>query len=336
MNICIFGGGNIAHSLTATLAQWMPVTVITHHPEVWQAQLTFNKARTIGRTSYPVSATSDITAAATASIVFIAVPQFAYESAISTSEAIMSAGSTVVFVPAPAKAKEYMTRLCLRGINVVGFQRVPYISRIIERGKSVDISADRPVHRIAVSDASMKDDWGKHCAEWFGGKTDFLSSFLIFTFNNSNPILHPARMAVLFDNWRNRTYPTNPYFYAEWTDESSKLYLAADDEMAKMVATIPEIDSKHDYIPLRTHYNVSSPSEMTAKLRSIPPFKQIHSPMTQSKGQWQPDFSSRYFTEDVDYGLNSIYEKASKLPTSTPAITYLFTKLSSIRNGIQS
>jgi len=318
MNVCVYGGGNIAHALTATLAQRIPITVITHHPEGWQSQLTVNQAGVIGKTSHPISATADIQAAAHADIVFIAIPQFAYEDALSDLESAMPSGSTAVFVPAPAKAKEYATRLCLRDINVVGFQRVPYISRIIERGKSVDISANRATHRIAVSNDSMKDEWVKHCAKWFGGNTDFLSSFLIFTFNNSNPILHPSRMVVLFDNWRNRTYSTNPFFYAEWTDESSELYLAADDEMAELVAQYPEINAKHDYIPLRIHYGVNTPSELTAKLRSIPSFQPIRSPMKQVGNSWVPDFTSRYFTEDVDCGLKAISRllKESKLSTS--------------------
>jgi len=168
MNVCVYGGGNIAHALTATLAQKIPITVITHHPEGWQSQLTVNQAGVIGKTSHPISATADIQAAAHADIVFIAILQFAYEDALSDLESAMPPGSTAVFVPAPAKAKEYATRLCLRDINVVGFQRVPHISRIIERGKSIDISADRATHRIAVSNDSMKDEWIKHCAEWFG------------------------------------------------------------------------------------------------------------------------------------------------------------------------
>jgi len=331
MNVCIYGGGNVAHALAATIGRWLPVTIITHHPIGWQPQLTYTQAGTRHKTSHPISATSDVGVAANADIVFIAVPQFAYEDALSALEGAIQPGSTVAFVPAPAKAKDYALRLGLHDINAVGFQRVPHISRIIKSGASVNISTDRTTHRIAVSNTAIKHDWTEYCARWFGGKTDFLSSFLVFTFNNSNPILHPSRMVVLFDNWRNRTYSTNPFFYAEWTDESSELYLAADDEMASMIAKIPEVDS-HDYIPLRTHYGVNTPVELTAKLHSIPPFQPILSPMKQVSGSWVPDFTSRYFTEDVDCGLKSIMHvfEAEKIPSST--LSELSIRINQIRS----
>lgn len=332
MNVCVYGGGNIAHALAATIGRWLPVTIITHRPNGWQPQLICTKAGTRYKTSYPISATTNVGATANADIVFIAVPQFAYEDAISAIEGAMRPGSTIAFVPAPAKAKEYATRLALRGINAVGFQRVPYISRIMEHGKSVAISDDRPIHRIAVSNAAMKDDWAEYCAKWFGGKTDFLSSFLIFAFNNSNPLLHPSRMAVLFDGWRNRTYLENPLFYAEWTDESSELYLAADDELANLVAQCPEIDAKHDHIPVRIHYGVNTPAELTAKLRSIPSFQSLRSPMKQENGTWVPDFTSRYFTEDIDCGLRTIIEEFEARHTACPNCRVLTDKMALIQN----
>lgn len=330
IKIVIYGGGNIAHATAASIATHQQVTILTHHPADWNQQLEFTKDGQLGTTAYKINATSEVGCVKDADIVFITVPQYAYENALAEIEHALKPGSSVVFMPAPAKAADYASRLSNRGINVVGFQRVPNVSRIITHGKSVTISANRPSLRLALTNSADRAKWRAHCALWFGASVDFLSSFLIFKFSNSNPLLHPSRMAVLFDNWRNRTYSTNPFFYAEWTDESSELYLAADDEMAKLVAEFPEIDP-HDYISARRHYGIATPSELTAKLRSIPGLHQIRSPMKQMNDVWVPDFSSRYFTEDIDYGLKAIADAAQSKARAAPTILSMCSSIAKIR-----
>lgn len=330
MKIVIYGGGNIAHATAVSIAMHQQVTILTHHPADWNQQLEFTKDGQLGTTAHTIDATSDIGCASDADIVFITIPQYAYENALAEIETVLKPDSSVVFMPAPAKADEYASNLTKRDINVVGLQRVPNVSRIIVHGKSVTISANRPVLRLALTNSADKAKWRDHCALWFGASVDFLSSFLIFKFSNSNPLLHPSRMVVLFDNWRNRTYSTNPFFYAEWTDESSELYLAADDEMAKLVAEFPEIDP-HDYISVRQHYGIATPSELTAKLRSIPGLHQIRSPMKQMNDVWVPDFTSRYFTEDIDYGLKAIADATQRKPLAAPTIPSLWSSIAKIR-----
>ena len=322
-SVCIYGGGNIAHSLVAAISAVQPVTVITRRPESWDLRMAFVQDGEMHEGLKEVNATSDASAAGMADIIFIALPQFAVEEAISSLLPNLKRGATVVFVPAPAKTAEYASRIVGRGCRVVGLQRVPFISRIIEYGHSVSISLPRPIHKLVVSDISMRDIWSRNCKIWFGGDAEYLSSFLTFAFSNSNPLLHPSRLVVLFENWRNRCYAYNPPFYGEWTDESSKLYIAADMEMFKVMSCFPEIDLSTDYESVLSHYEVKSAPELTVKIRSIPSFKMILSPMKDVHGRLQPDFGSRYFTEDVPYGTKPIVEYANQVGIRVPTIDYL-------------
>lgn len=276
MNVCVYGGGNIAHSLAAKISQAQTVTVITRQPVRWSRRLAVEQDGKVFESLFDVLATDDVGMATMADLVFVALPQFAVQAAVDRLSQVLKRSATVVLVPAPAISVDVMRQLVSVGVNVVGFQRVPYISRIAEYGSRVRISSDRRVHRVAFSSLSQMDALKGEFTHWFGGMVEPLSSFLTFIFNNSNPLLHPSRIAVLFRDWRTRVYPVNPPFYAEWTDESSDLYIAADCEMLSVMRAVDQTGAcENDYESVLAHYGISSAAELTNKLRSIPSFKSI-------------------------------------------------------------
>lgn len=320
MKICVFGGGNIAHSLAAKLSDSQSVSVILLPNEHWSDRLSYEQDGVLRSSKYCISATSDASIAVGMDVIFIALPQFAVQSALDRLDPFLQEGQTIVILPAPARMSEYADRLIKKGVKVVALQRVPYISRILSYGVSVRISNDRSEHKIAVSDAKMKDELAQLIPMWFGGKVSYLSSFMVFAFNNSNPLLHPSRLIVLFRDWRNKVYAYNPPFYAEWTDESSEIYIAADLEMRSVMECCPQVDLERDYESVMDHYGVKSARELTEKIRSIPSFKPILSPMKEEMGKWVPDFTSRYFTEDIEFGTKTIQSFARQFGVLTPQI----------------
>ena len=335
MNVCIYGDGHIAHSLAAKITDYLPATVLLRFDKHWNRRLAYNQAGISHESSCEIKVTTDMCVVQNADIVFIALPQFAFEGALDRLGPYLHRGQVVVAIPAPAKMNEYAKRLEEVGAQVVGFQRVPYISRIVKYGEQVQISEDRSEHKCVVSDPTMKGVWQNFTTTWFGGKVSFLSSFSVFAFNNSNPLLHPSRLVVLFRDWRDCFFTTNPLFYAEWTDESSELYIAADREMREVMAKCPDIDLEHDYESVLEHYGVKSAHELTEKIRSIPPFRSITLPMKEESGKLVPDFSSRYFTEDVEFGTKVIQAIARRVNVQTPTIDMLIAGVERIqrRNG---
>ena len=322
-SVCILGGGNIAHSLAAAITETQSVMVVTRRPGMWLPRITYKQAGAYGESRYTVESTSNPAAIADYDIIFIALPQFAVEEVLGRAEPYLKKGQTIAFVPAPSKADLYTQRLKAKGVDVVGFQRVPFISRIVEYGSVVSISEPREIHRIAVSDDSLKVQWQRYCKSWFQGKVEFLSSFLIFAFSNSNPLLHPARVVVLLRGGDGGCYSECPYFYAGWTDESSELYLKADEEARQVFHAYTTQQQFEDYEPVLRHYGVSSPVELTAKIRNIEGFRSILAPWQKIGEKWRPDFSSRYFTEDVPYGTNVIRSYAHQFGLHTPVIDQL-------------
>ena len=153
---------------------------------------------------------------------------------------------------------------------------------------------------------------------------------MIAAFSNSNPLLHPSRLVELFKDWDGSPYESAPLFYADWTDESSKLYISADREMASAMRCYKEIDFERDYRDVLTHYGVGNYIELTRKIRSIPSFMSIKSPLCKNGGGWVPDITSRYFTEDVPFGTRTIQEYARRVGVATPTIDFLIDAVSKI------
>lgn len=247
---------------------------------------------------------------------------------ISRIDPYLHAGQTICLTPANALVPEFVETYAKRGVCTVCLQRVPYIARIEEYGRRVQMSPPRAVHRLFVSQEEMKPAWTALCREFFEGDVEFLHSPLTFIFNNSNPLLHPARLVVLFRDWQKKVFTRNPFFYAEWTDESTDLYIKADEEMfAVLKAADPTGACEKDYESVLNHYGVTSAAELTKKLRSIECFRSITSPMRElSDGTWIPDFTSRYFTEDI-VGLRAIQAFARRILVPTPTIDLLIFRI---------
>ena len=329
MKVFVVGGGNIAHSIAAKLSRTMPVTVLTRRPAAWGSRLELHQNETVCESKFQVVATSENEAISDGDVVFVALPQFAMEITLDRIIASLKEGATVVFAPAPARIARYAEVLARRGVRTVGFQRVPYISRIIEYGKSVRISDEREIHKIVVSEPSMRAEWDERCRRLFGGKVEYLSSFLALAFSNSNPLLHPARLSVLLE----RTYYDRmPLFYEEWTDRSSELYIKADREMLDVMKRFPQIDLSVDYESVLDHYGVSSARELTNKIRSVLSFKGLAAPYkANGQGRFVPDFQSRYFTEDVPYGTMQIQRLARKVGVWTPVIDFMIERIGCVK-----
>lgn len=330
VKVCIIGGGNIAHSLVAMFTSFDDVVCLTRRPEAWQEHIRY----AIGNSEevyapFKVFTSADPSVVSQAELVIVALPRFAIDDAMSKIEPFLKQGQTLAFNPAPAGLDDLKDKIFTRGIDVIGFQRVPYVARIREYGHSVWLGECRKVTKLAFSNPDLAAKWIPYFHSVFGGCFDQLSSFLSFTFSNSNPLLHPSRLVELLRGGEKGVYHRCPYFYSEWTDASSELYVAADREMFAAFCAYSEEAARADYESALDHYESDSPKAMTQKLRSIESLKPILAPWKQTGNLWSPDYSSRYFIEDIPYGTKIIQKYAKKAGIRTPTIDFLIDTISS-------
>ena len=81
---------------------------------------------------------------------------------------------------------------------------------------------------------------------------------------NSNPILHPARLYTLFKDFNPKhPFVAPPLFYEDWTDESSEILIACDNEFQSLVKSI---GIKESVIPsLLEYYESTDACSLTKK-----------------------------------------------------------------------
>lgn len=133
--------------------------------------------------------------------------------------------------------------------------------------------------------------------------------------SNSNPILHTGRLYTMFRGREKDVFDHNILFYKEWTDEASQL-LDMDTEFFQLLKKL----NVHSLPTLLDYYESTDATSLTRKIKSIPAFQTITSPMKQVEGGWMADFNSRYFTEDFPFGLRGFKELAMGYHIDSPVI----------------
>ena len=207
----------------------------------------------------------------------------------------------------------------INGQPLFGFQRVPFISRIVDYGKRACLLGFKKSLCLCVENYNG-ESVRQLMEDLLNTPIKLLHNFYEVSLSNSNPLLHPARMYSMWKDWTpDISYDRNPAFYAEWTDEASRLLIDMDHELQLLLLKLP-VDPSNVPNILDYYESVDAPS-LTRKIRSIPAFQEIMSPMKKiESGKFIPDLDSRYFTEDFECGTFYIRDSAIQYGVPTPTI----------------
>lgn len=206
-----------------------------------------------------------------------------------------------------------------------GFQRVPFIARVDQYGRSAHLLGYKASHQIAVEHTGIQE---KECFRamiqtWFERPVNMLSNYYEASLTNSNPLLHTSRLYSMFAGKNEgRVFPRMIMFYEEWTGEAAELLIKMDEEFFSLLRELPVSPT---YLPtILDYYESTDATSLARKLSSIAGFKGITSPMKQVGQGWVPDFESRYFTEDFPYGLRLVWQLAHEKGVPCPTIDKVY------------
>ena len=316
--ICICGGGALGHVISGVLSTFedCEVYVYTRHPEKWSNTLTIiapeNKTfiGTIARISNRPEDT-----VAQCEIVLLCLPGFAIENTLKqiqphiTNQKIGSVVCSSGFFFVAHKIFDNHTSL-------FGFQRVPFISRVIEYGKTANLLGYRSRLFIACENIKLPETFAAFWEKHLFTPVSLLDNYLEASLTNSNPLLHPSRLYGLWHDWHEGiAYDHCPFFYKEWDEFSADIYIKCDQEFQKLTQVL----GIHIQDVL-SYYESTDPISLAKKFNSIDSLSTIMSPMIRTEKGWIPDFKNRYFTEDFPYGMQVIKDTAEKYQISTPTI----------------
>lgn len=324
MKICICGGGNLGHVCAGFLAnRGHEVSILTTKPERWNTELKIvapDKTFT-GELALVTSKPEEVIPQA--EMILVCLPGFAFHEELVKIKPHLSHGVTIGSVVSSTGFFFEAFKVLPPDIPLFGFQRVPFISRIIEYGKEAELKGYKETLHVAIENTSEKEPIRKELEKLFEKPVSIADSYYEVSLSNSNPLLHPSRLYTMWKDWQPEiVYPRNPQFYAEWTTEASTLLLKMDEEFQQLLKALC---LKPGCIPtILDYYESTDAVSLTQKLHDIKAFQGIPSPMKEVEGGWIPDFSSRYFTEDFPYGMRFIVEIAHEKNVEIPTIEEVY------------
>ena len=325
MVIGICGGGNIAHSLIGMFGsnQANKVRLLTRKPEQWGKQIQVRNLEgedLIGEIDLVSNDPSLIISEC--DLIILALPAQVRESLIKQIAPFIANDTWVGSFPGMGNFElichKYLP-LKEKNIRVFASQRVPCIARVSKYGKEVIMTSKKNSMAVATLNSTLVEELSNLLSPLLGMQILPLNNFLEVTLSTSNPILHPARMYALFKDIKaDELWGENPTFYESWSLESSEILIRMDGEVHNLLEKIPFDLS--GVKPLLEHYDSTNAEELTQKLSSIQAFKGLLSPMKKTRNAYKVDLESRYFIEDISYGLILIKDIASLFSIETPTI----------------
>ena len=303
MRICICGGGNLGHVCAGFLAnRGHQVSLLTTKPERWNQTIEVVAPEGTFRGQLTLVTAKPEEVIPQADIVLICLPGFAIHEELLQIKPFLSENSIVGSVVSSTGFFFEAFKVLPPDITLFGFQRVPFISRIIEYGRKVELKGYKESLHVAIEHSVAKEDVRETLEQLFE---------------------KPITLYTMWGDWQpGIVYPRNPQFYAEWTLEASTLLLQMDEELQQL---LPVLGLPKGCIPpILDYYEATDAESLTQKLRSIKAFQGILSPMKAVEDGFVPDFSSRYFTEDFPYGMRFIVETAKQYHAAIPTISKIY------------
>ena len=207
--------------------------------------------------------------------------------------------------------------------TLFGFQRVPFISRIVDYGHKARLMGYKESLNLAVEHSDQPESLSHVLADMLQTPIHLLGSYYEASLSNSNPLLHPSRLYSLWKDWHEGvTYDHIPLFYEEWTEEAARLYIEMDNELQALLEQLPV--RKGSIATVLDYYESTDAPSLARKLQSIEAFKGILSPMKETEDGYVPDFHSRYFTEDFPYGLAIVHRLTHEKGVPSPTIDMIY------------
>ncbi|MCZ4693450.1 hypothetical protein DWB61_01310 [Ancylomarina euxinus] len=325
MVIGICGGGNIAHSLIGLLGSDSSneIRLLTRKPNEWQKQIcVINREGEdlIGKLDFVSDDASQIISKC--ELIILALPSQARESVIKQIAPFVAKNTWIGSFPGMGNFELICHKhlpLSEKNIRIFASQRVPCIARVSKYGEEVVMTSKKDSMAVATLNPNLIEEISTLLSPLFDMQILPLNNFLEVTLSTSNPILHPARMYALFKDIKaDEVWGENPTFYESWNLESSEILIKMDEEVHTLLDKIPFDLS--GIKPLLEHYDSANAEELTQKLSSIQAFKGLLSPMKKMDKGFVIDLESRYFIEDISFGLILIKDIAHLFSINTPTI----------------
>jgi len=260
--------------------------------------------------------------------IFIPLPVFAHAPTLTEIVPYCDDDACIVAMPATGcfdwTADQVFKKVGKR-VDIVGMAPLPYVCRMVTYGKEVNFMGVKDVVGCAAQPGPAINKHAPMIEEIIGLTVKRYPSFVPITLTPTNPIMHNGRLMGMFGpEWKSKGLNRMIKFYDE-TDEVSNYWLhKLDDENMAIARAVKEaipgavgalggcstdgtagdIMNINNYLKWTYGPDITKWDTCKDAYQSNVQFHGVGSPMKEvSPGKWEPDFTNRYFQEDMPYGL---------------------------------
>lgn len=221
-------------------------------------------------------------------------------------------------------------RLKKDNITIWALLNVPSICKTIVYGESVNVIGPKNMLYCAAYPDYQKDKICNYVDDMFGIPTVPLPNLLCMTLTPSNQIIHPGRVYGFLKDWDGKT-PLNesdiPLLYEGMDDFSADQMQKLDDEIqaikAEIVKRFPHVDLSpitpmKDRIIKQYGDQVKDKTNLKTVFATNQGYTQVRFPMIPVEGGVILNPQSRFFWEDIPYGLCILKDIAQMVKVKTP------------------
>ena len=213
-------------------------------------------------------------------------------------------------------------------VELIGLIAIPWMCKTQEQGARVKVLGAKVIEGAALMRGDDMHDL-ERIAHLIRIPTLWLGNFHVIILNPGNQILHPGILFGLFENWDGTPLPEPPLFYENLSERSAEIVGALDDEMGQIKDALRSLDPDLDLagampiqLALMIVYGdkISDPKSLRSSIATNSAYAGIRCPMVEVEGGYAPDWSSRFLSEDLPYGLMVLKGMARILDLETPTV----------------
>ena len=339
--ITICGGGNGAQTLVAIAEGNLGCAVDVYAPFVDEARRLRTGIAAHGgleargalqALGQPRSVSADPSEVVPGSqLVVLILPAFAHESTLSQIAPFLDERAWVGAIPARGGFDFSAVRILEehgRGdVGLFGLQTLPWACRIKEYGQVVHVlgvkktvdAASRPATEIGMITPVL--------AQMLGLPIGAAASLLALTLANTGQLIHPGIMYGLFADWDGTPLDAAPPFYQGLDEEAARVLAGLSDDLQAIRARLaPALDLTTvrpllDWLLRAYGESITDPSSLHSAFVTNQAYAGLKAPVRQvAPGRFLPDFSARYLSEDVPFGLAVSRAIAELAGVETPTV----------------
>ena len=329
-NVTIIGGGNSAHIIIPILSnQGYKVTLLTRKPKKWNSKIQLEHLDSEGKLIKKIQS-KNITISDNyekvlndTDLVLLCLPVHIYPEIIDQIGSVLKNNKEIIIGTIYGQGgfnwmvENTAEKYHLTNIEYFAFGLIPFICRIKEYGQSAITYGSKYKNLVATSSQELFDLLNQNflddcCFNFFNtGKFYKTANFISLTLSVDNQIIHPSRLYDLYKNYKGHwdTREEVPYFYRDFTHSASKTMADIDGDLDKIRNAMKKRYPETDYSLMLNYMDLEKFTykfEMDSIYDSFidsNTLNNIKTPVIKSSTGYDISKKSRFFTDDIFYGL---------------------------------